>query len=137
MTKLLDIFSDPIQSLDWDDSGWYFRKVSNQFPFCDIWFDKEQTLHFNFSLAGYTKEKLSIELDRGNLIISHPGIIINKDIKDINYYHKSIKTSGFERVFKLEDIYVNSTPEAEFKEGILHISIKRDENMKKKSIIIK
>jgi HSP20 family molecular chaperone IbpA len=137
MTKYLNYLDrfDDVVVIDWTDNSWKFNKISNSFPFCDIWIDtKTKELKFNFALAGYDKKNFEVLCDRGCLTIKHPGL---KKLPEVDYIHSGIKFSGFERAFSLPDYYKNSIPDVTFENGLLCIVIKIDEESKPKKIEIK
>ena len=126
---------DKIFSVNWDDTSLRFNRIANTFPFCDIYYSKDNSeLSFQFAIAGYEKENLEILIDRGNLIVEHPG---NKKDVDLNYFHEGLKFSGFKRIFTLPDGFQESEPEAKLEDGILTINLKIQESKKPKRIEVK
>lgn len=125
-----DFFAD-IFNLDWTESNMHFKTVQNSFPFCDIYYDKESNLIFEFALAGYKKEQISISLERGILTIKSDGY---KKDGEFNYKLSGIKLSGFKKSFSLPEGYYEQEPKASFENGILKIIFKLEENHKPKQI---
>ncbi len=133
-TFFSDNLLNSILSVNWTDSSWEFKPIVNQFPFCDVWYTKDNSLCFEFALAGYDKEGFDIQMDRGVLVIKHPGLKKNNDIK---YIHSGIKFASFEKAFKLPEGYTESTPEIIFEDGLLSICIPIQEDKKPKKLLIK
>jgi HSP20 family molecular chaperone IbpA len=38
-------------------------KQQDNYPVCNVFVDKDDVLHFEFALAGFTKEELAVEID--------------------------------------------------------------------------
>ena len=92
--------------------------------------ETEDSFNFEFAVPGIDKNDLSIEINKGYLTVSGERKFENKNE---NYYSIESGYGKFSRSFQLpEDIDENKI-NAEYNNGILFISVKKD----KKSIIKK
>ncbi len=92
--------------------------------------ETEDSFNFEFAVPGIDKNDLSIEINKGYLTVSGERKFENKNE---NYYSIESGYGKFSRSFQLpEDIDENKI-NAEYNNGILVISVKKD----KKSIIKK
>ena len=110
-TYTMDLFRDPYDILKLD----------------------EDTYLLSLALAGFTKNDVSVSLDKGSLVISG-GIT---EVIDAEVVHKGIASRKFNREFALGEYMEISG--AEMKDGMLHINIYRvvPEDKKPKIIDIK
>jgi molecular chaperone IbpA len=86
------------------------------------------------ALAGVTKEDLEINLEDGQLTISHDP---EETQVDVEYLHKGIAQRKFKRVWTLsDDVVVNG---AQMENGMLYVELERivPEEKKARSIKIK
>jgi|TARA_R110002050_G_scaffold266391_2_gene407767 molecular chaperone IbpA len=86
------------------------------------------------ALAGVTKEDLEINLEEGQLTISHDP---EETQVDVEYLHKGIAQRKFKRVWTLsDDVVVNG---AQMENGMLYVELERivPEEKKARSIKIK
>jgi molecular chaperone IbpA len=89
------------------------------------------------ALAGFTKDNLSVVLKDQVLIISGEGLNSTFSNSEFDYVHQGIARRDFEQSFPLaEHVIVDN---AEFKDGLLTITLKRElpEELKPKTIKIK
>jgi molecular chaperone IbpA len=89
--------------------------TSTNSPPYNIAKDGDTTI-LEFALAGYSKENISISVDKNNLIIRG-----EKTEDQYQYQHKGITTKRFERSFVLAEHAVIKN--AEFTNGLLRIFI--------------
>lgn len=102
---------------------------------CDI-YEKDNKVFIEMDVPGYDKSDIKVECNKGNIVIK--AEMNEHDEENKKYLHRERKIYGkIERSFHLEDID-EDTIEAEFKDGILKISIdKIDEDKNKKFIEVK
>lgn len=102
---------------------------------CDI-YEKEEKIFIEMDVPGYQKSDIKVECNKGNIVIRAE----KQEQKDESkkYLHRERKVYGkIERSFHLEDID-EDTISAEFKDGILTISVEKiDEDKNKKVIEVK
>lgn len=102
---------------------------------CDI-YELDNQVFIEMDAPGYSKEDIKVECNKGNI-----SITLEKEVKEDEnkkYLHRERKSYGkLVRTFHIEDMEEDSIT-AEFKDGILVITInKQDENKNKKIIEIK
>lgn len=102
---------------------------------CDI-YELDNKVYIEMDVPGFNKEDIKVEYNKGNIIIKAECKSEEKEEK--KYLHRERKMYGkIERSFHLEDVD-EETMEAEFKDGILKISVdKVSEDRNKKFIEIK
>lgn len=102
---------------------------------CDV-YELDNQVFIEMDAPGYKKEDIKVECNKGNITIKLEHE--TKDETNKKYLHRERKSYGkIERTFHIEDMDEESI-EAEFKDGILVITIKKqDENKNKKLIEIK
>lgn len=102
---------------------------------CDI-YEKDDKVFIEMDVPGYDKSDIKVECNKGNIVIRAEKEQKEEDNK--KYLHRERKVYGkIERSFHLEDIDEDSI-QAEFKDGILTITVdKIDEDKNKKYIEVK
>lgn len=102
---------------------------------CDI-YEKDGRVIVEMDAPGYDKKDICVECNKGNITIKLEKT--NETDESRKYLHRERKFYGkIERTFHIEDIDEDSI-EAEFKNGILVITVNKiDENKNKKTIEIK
>ncbi len=102
---------------------------------CDI-YEKDNKVFIEMDVPGYEKSDIKVECNKGNIVIRAEKE--QKEEENKKYLHRERKIYGkIERSFHLEDIDEDSIA-AEFKDGILTISVaKIDEDKNKKFIEVK
>ena len=102
---------------------------------CDI-YEEDGKVFIEMDVPGYRKEDIKVECNKGNIVIRAEKEKCEKQNK--KYLHRERKVYGkIERSFHLEDIDEDSI-NAEFKDGILKISVEKvDEDKNKKIIEVK
>lgn len=102
---------------------------------CDI-YEKDDKIYIEMDVPGYDKKDIKVECNKGNIVIKAEKE--KKTEENKKYLHRERKVyDKIERSFHLEDIDEESI-EAEFKDGILTISVEKvDEDKNKKYIEVK
>lgn len=93
----------------------------------------ENEYRITMAVAGFDKDELNIEVKEQSVVVSG---LKKPDDSDRVFLHRGIAARSFERRFQLADyVEVNG---AEFKDGLLHIELKRNlpERMKPRTIAI-
>lgn len=93
----------------------------------------ENEYRITMAVAGFDKDELNIEVKEQSVVVS--GLKKPDDSERV-FLHRGIAARSFERRFQLADyVEVNG---AEFKDGLLHIELKRNlpERMKPRTIAI-
>ena len=102
---------------------------------CDI-YEKDNKVFIEMDVPGYDRKDIKVECNKGNIVIKAEKEQNTEENK--KYLHRERKIYGkVERSFHLEDID-EDTMTAEFKDGILRISVSKiDEDKNKKYIEVK
>lgn len=110
----------------------FFEK--NSYPKVDV-IDYDGELTIEAEIPGLTKEEVSVDLEKDVLTISGQKHSQDEDLK-ARYIRKELKRSSFKRSFKLGKTVDQKKIKADFKDGILKISIPKKEQEKPKRVKI-
>ena len=77
---------------------------------------------YEFALAGYRKDEISVELNGDSLSIS-----AKKEKDDCQYYHRGLSYREFSTVLSVQG-YEVSSDDVKFENGLLSISLKKVNN---------
>tara|TARA_B100000482_G_C12586857_1_gene290012 strand:+ start:267 stop:707 length:441 start_codon:yes stop_codon:yes gene_type:complete len=135
MTKLIlrpsnnylsSFWNDNIFDDFYNDSLFFKSNFRNEFtPNADI-AETDKSFEFSFDLPGVKKSDLSIEMNNGNITISGERKMENN--KNGKNYHSLESSYGkFSRSFELPTGINENKINAKFIDGILNISIPKDE----------
>tara|TARA_B100001769_G_scaffold244015_1_gene212941 strand:+ start:269 stop:709 length:441 start_codon:yes stop_codon:yes gene_type:complete len=135
MTKLIlrpssnylsSFWNDNIFDDFFNDSLFFKSNFRNEFtPNADI-AETDKSFEFSFDLPGVKKSDLSIEMNNGNITISGERKMENN--KNGKNYHSLESSYGkFSRSFELPTGINENKINAKFTDGILNISIPKDE----------
>jgi HSP20 family protein len=122
-TDILDNFFN--ESLE---SGKSFRYV----PSTDI-VEDEKNFEVSISLPGLKKEEIKIEINERKLIVSGERKFEKQEGK--KYHTMETRYGSFKRSFYLPDTIHTDSIRAEFTDGILKISLPKDEKKIGKTIV--
>lgn len=137
---MTDIFNDSFPDFGKELGVTFFEKGS--YPKCDV-INLTDKLQFIFEIPGIDKENISIEIipeSNGSNILSISGkkSDTTDDYKNSDFIRRELKHSSFKRSFILSNTLNIDNINAEFKNGILTIDIKKldpeinkDNNIKK------
>jgi len=110
--------------------------VSSSFPPCNIVKKEDNSLEYQFAVAGYSLEEIAIQFNNDHLILSLNPTKREED-KTVKYRQKGIRRSNSEsRFFVPISHYDVEKAEAKLDKGILTISIPTKEIAKPKDIKI-
>ena len=143
MTKLIlrpssnylsSFWNDNIFDDFFNDSLFFKSNFRNEFtPNVDI-AETDISFEFSFDLPGVKKSDLSIEMNNGNITISgERKMRNNKNGK--NYHSLESRYGKFSRSFELPTGINENKIDAKFTDGILNISIPKDEKKVVKNTI--
>ena len=120
-----DFFSD-------DDFFMPMRRASKLVPAIDMYEDKDN-VYVETALSGIDPEKVNITVEDDMLKLE--GVSEHKsEVDDKNYYRKEIRAGHFIRTVALpKKVKVDET-KAEYKDGILKITLPKSEDVKPKSV---
>lgn len=112
----------------------------NMFPELDIKgmqadvYLKDNTYHIELDVPSFKKEDISIEVDKGNVIIKTEKEV-EENVDDKKYIRHERKYNKLERSFYFSDIDEDSV-KAVFKDGTLHLTINKKQEDVKRQITI-
>ncbi len=98
------------------DKAWY--------PAVDILNEKESVV-LNIELPGLKKEDISVKIEDRVLTIEGERKIDNEKTRE-NYYRRERTYGSFKRSFNLSDDVLIDDVDAGFKDGILKLTLKKD-----------
>ena len=130
-TNQNSLFDDLFNSLDVEDflqRGIKGLKDIPRYPLTDIYTTKDNKLFIELAVAGFGPNDIDIEIEGDLLIISGEK---EPTEEKRTYIQEMISSRKFERKIKLRDEFLAGDIEAEFKDGILKISITAKETPKK------
>ncbi len=107
---------------------------NNSYPKVDV-LDNSNSIQIEAEIPGLSKDDVSVELEEDIL-----SIVGNKQEKvqspDVKYIRRELKRSSFKRSFKLNGSLDLKNIKADFKNGILNVSINKLEPEKPKKVKI-
>jgi HSP20 family molecular chaperone IbpA len=124
--------------------------VSNSFPPTNIFITEDKNLHIEASLAGYTKEEISLSFDEDYIILNYKPIVKeykNEEEKekldeaerpiDVSYIQKGIKKIEGETKYYIDPKkWDGSQAKVSFVNGNLNIEIPKDDTVKEKQTLL-
>ena len=115
---------------DWADKN--FTSIGNNLPSVNLK-ETDDKLEVDLAAPGMKKEDFKVEIDNNMLIVSSEKKEEKEETgKKDNYIRKEFNYQSFYRSFSLPEYIDEDKVEANYKDGILHISIAKKENGKKK-----
>jgi HSP20 family protein len=103
-------------------------------PAVDVW-ETEESLVYAFDLPGIPEDRISVEFDDGALIVSGERER-TKDASEQNYYRYERRFGSFSRTVGLPQGVSEESITAEYKQGVLEVSVKKPEQAKPRRIEI-
>ena len=103
-------------------------------PAVDVW-ETEDSLVYAFDLPGIPEDKISVEFDDGALIVSGERER-TKESSEQNYYRFERRFGSFSRTVGLPQGVGEDAISAEYKNGVLEVSVKKPEQPKPRRISI-
>ena len=97
--------------------------------------ETEDDFEFSVALPGLNKEDITVDIENGRLSISGERKFENEE-NEKNYHRLETGYGSFSRSFHLPDTVDENSIEAAYKDGILHITIAKNEQKVKKQIKI-
>ncbi|MDQ4141625.1 MAG: Hsp20/alpha crystallin family protein [Bacteroidota bacterium] len=107
------------------------RQLADFTPHVDA-FETETQYEFNVSLPGLTKEDINIDFQEGKLTIAGERKFNQEEGQNKKYYLLETQYGSFSRTFFLPDNVNPAQIEAHFENGILHVTVPKDEQKVKK-----
>jgi len=117
---------------DFDRIWGGLSQVAGFVPSIDVYEDKENVM-VETPLAGLKPENIKISIE--NDVLTIEGEIEKKsEAEDKNYYRKEVRYGSFHRSVALPTSVKNDLAKATYEDGILKISIPKEEKAKAKTI---
>lgn len=124
------IFDEFFTPSIWED----FPTVSST-PSANVW-EEGDNIHVEMSMPGVEKEDIDITITKDTVSISGSRKVEEKEDDKKKYYYKSMESS-FEQRFNLPTLVNSDKAEAELKDGVIHLTLPKAEEVKPKQIEIK
>jgi HSP20 family protein len=138
-------YEEPVSVLSsWLDDvvndGYYFNRgrelIKHQWPNVDI-VEQNDTFEIHAELPGLDKNDIAIKIENGVLSISGEKKQEKKEKEKGKYYYYERSYGTFNRTFALPDNVDENAIEAQFKNGLLTLTLKKTEKAKPKTIEVK
>lgn len=139
LNELESFFNDSWMEDIFRDVDRRFRASSiTSFPPCNISTDKEGTIKFEFALAGYDEQDLTVNVEDDKLVISasHSAEESEDDTPEEAYIHHGIRAREFRAVYPIGTRFDTTQAQAAFRNGILTVRIPVAEEKKPRSLQI-
>jgi len=126
-------FLEPFEEMDNFFKGFPMpRQVTSFVPSLDIYQDKDNVI-VETPLAGVKPEEVSISIE--NDVLTIEGKTDKKsEVEEKNYYRKEVSYGSFHRSVALPTAVNGEKAKADYDDGILKITIPKEERVKTKSI---
>ena len=131
------VFNSPLSGLFENFLGddFFTREFASYVPAVNFSEGKEH-YHLDVSAPGFEKDDFKIELNRGVLTVTGHHKT-EKETTDKNYSRKEFNYGSFQRSFTLPEGVNEAGVEAKYDNGILKISLKKNEDAHKGVVEIK
>lgn len=115
----------------WNDQTDYYPSYS--YPPMNVYLTKDKHLVFEFALAGFNEDDISIEFQGDYMIFSAKGPDMEPS-EEVKYFKRRLKFKDIEnqRYFVPEDKFDREKAKAVFKKGILHVTVPPREDAQSK-----
>jgi HSP20 family protein len=101
----------------------YGREGSELFPAINL-IENKKDFEFEMAVPGFTKEDIHVDMEGSQLIINAERKE-EKDKEEKNYRRKEFSYNSFKRTFTIPENVDEKSIEANFKDGVLHIRLKK------------
>ncbi len=119
----IDFFGNTFDHF-FNDSFFKPKKSEGFFPAVDI-VSKDDHIALSVELPGVNKEDISVNIENKVLTIKGERKYDNEENKD-SYYRRERAYGSFKRSFTLSDDIVTDDVSADYKDGILTVTLKKD-----------
>lgn len=100
---------------------------------CDI-YEKDGVYHIEMDIPGFDKKDIKVECDKGYLTITAQKEEKEEEHKDKNYIRRERRYGTYKREFYLGELD-NTKINAEFKDGVLTVTVPKKEEIETKTVI--
>ena len=98
--------------------------------------EDDDHVYVEAELPGMTKDDIDITLENGVMTISGEKKLEHEEKKE-NYYLSERRYGSFSRSFQIPSVVDESKVEATLKDGVLHVTLNKREEVKPKRIEVK
>jgi HSP20 family protein len=115
------------------DLDWIFetpRGKTTRYPLTNLYINDSGDVIVEIAAAGFDKDNIDVELIGDTLVITGKYEETEEE-KKRDYIQKHISSSSFERKIRLHKDYLNGDIEAEYKNGLLRVIVKKKEQPRK------
>lgn len=124
---------EPFSEFDrWFDTPSNFRSMANFTPAVDVWED-EDNVYVETSLPGIDPENVNISIENDILTIEG-GSEKKTEVDEKNYYRKEVRYGSFHRSVALPTSVKNDAATANHENGILKVTLPKEEKVKPQKI---
>ncbi len=96
--------------------------------------ESDKAFELEFAVPGFNKENFTIDFNDGQLTVSGERKAESEQ-KDVNYYSRQINYGNFSRTFQLPENVNDEKIQAVYKDGILKVTLPKDEKKELKKTI--
>jgi HSP20 family protein len=126
---------DPFDEMDRLMSWPNFNLPTNFTPAVDMWEDKDN-IYVEAPLAGINPKDVHVSVE--NDVLTLEGKSEKKtEVDEKNYYRKEVRSGSFHRAVALPTGVNSEKVVAEFENGVLKITLPKEERVKPKAIEVK
>ena len=100
---------------------------------CDI-YEKDAVYHIEMDIPGFDKKDIKVECDKGYLTITAQKEEKEEEHKDKNYIRRERRYGTYKREFYLGELDSEKI-NAEFKDGVLTVTVPKKEEVETKTVI--
>jgi HSP20 family protein len=104
-------------------------------PSANVW-EENDTVHVEMAVPGIKKEDIEITITEDSVSIRGNNKSEEKEDNNKRYYYRSMESS-FEQTFNLPTKVDSNKSEAQLKDGVIHLTLPKADEVKPKSIEIK
>lgn len=122
------IFDDFFTPMIWED-------LTTHTPSANVW-EENDTVHVEMAVPGIKKEDIEITITEDSVSIRGNNKSEEKEDNNKRYYYRSMESS-FEQTFNLPTKVDSNKSEAQLKDGVIHLTLPKADEVKPKSIEIK
>jgi len=109
------------------------RMMNSWSPSMDIYQDKNNNLVYETSMPGMNKNNINISVTDNFMTVSGETVT-NNEVKEGNYYYKESRTGKYTRTVPLPENCNPDKIKAEYKDGILKITMPMNKSEKTKTV---
>jgi len=132
---LFDAMARDFESV-FSDAESYSHVIPTNFPPANMFVDEEKNLRFEFALAGYTKDEIELNFDGDKMFLTLTPLKSEED-ENIKCLNRGIKHSSSKTFYIVPAVkYDHSAATADYKNGVLIVSIPSREEAKPRRLAI-